>query len=75
MRVTETERLIGLAEEIREDEQRLFDKKAERDDLLAALRDSTDLSVQQLADLAGMRREGAHYAIMRAQARRGRERA
>jgi hypothetical protein len=39
--------------------------------LLQAREEDPTRSLQFLADLAGMRREAAHYAVLRAQARRG----
>lgn len=43
-----------------------------RDDLLLQVREEDpSVSLQTLADLVGMRREAAHYAVLRARARRG----
>lgn len=57
---------LGVAESLAE---QLRDS---RDTLLLEAKESNpDMSLQKLANVAGMRREGVHYAILRAKARRG----
>jgi hypothetical protein len=68
------QRLQDLGEELRTAEALVEGLRLRRDVLLLeAKEEQPSLSLQHLADTAGMRREAAHYAVLRARARRGEE--
>ena len=68
------DQLQEVGQEITTAESLLVGLREKRDGLLLQAREEDPgVSLQQLANLTGMRREAAHYAVLRARARRGEE--
>lgn len=71
---TTLDQLAEVAQKMATAESLAGQLRLQRDDLLLlAKEEDPAVSLQTLADVAGIRREVAHYAVLRARARRGEE--